>query len=191
MVEIIKKYTEELKTLDITKSDACAKVSEYYGIMRVLQDIYATNEETNSAIKEFCSVYRMISNNQMASILDKMKEDVEICDKILGNTTPTPKERFEEDKLASVKGTVTQLFKDRVIPYIDDIRKDNSLSEEEKVANIKDMISMILKQSDCSEDYYNKKMYFVNKETTVEGLIDTINRSISNGKTYKHKEKEN
>ena len=95
------------------------------------------------------------------------------------------KEAFQKDKLASVKGTVTQLFQDQLLPFIEDIEQNPNMSEEEKLKEIKDMTNIVLKKSDCSMTYYNKKMQYIDSCTSIAEIKSTIKRSIQNGKNYK------
>ena len=47
------------------------------------------------------------------------------------------------------------------------------------------MTNIVLKKSDCSMTYYNKKMQYIDSCTSVAEIKSTIKRSIQNGKNYK------
>jgi hypothetical protein len=184
-VDTIKQYTEELKSIDATSfsSEVSYKLAEFTGIARVLSDMYKDNAECNAAIKEFQKVFAEVSGTHSTNLLDKMKKEVESFAHLA--KTVENREAFQKDKLASVKGTVTQLFQDQLLPYIENIEQNPNMSEAEKLKEIKDMTNIVLKKSDCSMSYYNKKMQYIDSCTSVAEIKSTIQRSIQNGKNYK------
>lgn len=183
MVEsAIKKYIEEVKNIDINSTEAQMLISEYHGIYRVLADIVTKFPEYRELIDEFSTEYKKVSDAHLNLVVNRLKKDADVCNKIRANIEKESVDLRESDN------SVTQVFNDRAIPKLNELAKLDNIDEADRLDRAKDIVMECLNNANCSDAYYSKKRVAILQKRTFDSLMNLVYSTVNNGSKYISKE---
>lgn len=186
MNELLNKYIDKVANLNLEDPDLIFELQYYSGMLTVLTDMYNKNHDLFDFNKlvDFQIKYNEIRLAYTNKLAERISKDTDMLKKL--NEVNGVK---VVDLTQKAPKSVAAIFDTELSDDLVTIYKNNNITDFQKLQQAKMAYINALQKASCSMEYYNRKVNDLEYCTTIDEIIEDVNKTIENGKKYAHNKK--